>query len=791
MKIKNNKIIKNNKKQKKNKSDSDDDISIIETNSKSDSDYETVSDSDNDSSSESVSDNGSRSDSDSNSDSDDDYTPSQNTDDDDDDSDYENELSDDTSEDEDDDNKNDHSNNKNKKREEKNEKIKKTISNIFPSKYMKKKMEEMEEKEEKRKNKNIKKKENNKNNENEKKSKKKEKKDKTMKRKSKSNLDDNSEDDNDNNNDDTDGEYDKEKKINIIFGFNDDGLYEDEEDDEIKFIEYENDECDSDEEKVFMKETYTECAIPNKQIKLKNNEVSENSDNSEKKIQRKINKKSNKYENKKSDKIIKKNDEIEDEPEREHEIFQSEYNDLCEMKKFLIEKLNEKPNSKSLIKSLNKCDSSIKKLIKKKREKNTKEYYKLITKNNKKITNEIDYFRKKLSNKEQLNIVKDLKEINKTINIEKPYRLSLLETGIPNKYKTTVFQKLNLLKSMEPGDPEYFKIKNWIDTFMRIPFGKYKDLKVNLTDGLDVCDEFMNNSIKKLNECVYGLNDAKIQIMQIIGQWIVNPSAIGTAIAIKGPMGTGKTTLVKEGISKILGREFAFITLGGAGDSSFLEGHSYTYEGSTWGKIIQILIDSKCMNPVIYFDELDKISDSARGEEIIGILTHLTDTTQNNQFHDKYFSEIDFDLSKCLFIFSYNDETRVNPILRDRMYCIQTKGYEAKDKITIANNYLLPKIREQVKLDETQVIIPNETIDYIINNRSFTKNEDGVRNLKRCLEIIFTKLNLFRLIKNENNIFIKEIGLNVEFPFTVNKKDVDILIKNEETLNQSLLSMYV
>ena len=125
------------------------------------------------------------------------------------------------------------------------------------------------------------------------------------------------------------------------------------------------------------------------------------------------------------------------------------------------------------------------------------------------------------------------------------------------------------------------------------------------------------------------------------------------------------------------------------------------------------------------------------------------------------------------------------------MYCIQTKGYDAKDKITIANNYLLPKIREQVKLDETQVIIPNETIDYIINNRSFTKNEDGVRNLKRCLEIIFTKLNLFRLIKNENNIFIKEIGLNVEFPFTVNKKDVDILIKNEETLNQSLLSMYV
>ena len=98
-----------------------------------------------------------------------------------------------------------------------------------------------------------------------------------------------------------------------------------------------------------------------------------------------------------------------------------------------------------------------------------------------------------------------------------------------------------------------------------------------------------------------------------------------------------KTTLVKKGISKILNRPFEFIALGGATDSSFLEGHSYTYEGSTWGHIVEILLRSKCMNPVIYFDELDKVSDTPKGEEIIGILTHLTDTAQNTQFHDKYF----------------------------------------------------------------------------------------------------------------------------------------------------------
>ena len=277
----------------------------------------------------------------------------------------------------------------------------------------------------------------------------------------------------------------------------------------------------------------------------------------------------------------------------------------------------------------------------------------------------------------------------------------------------------------------------------------------------------------------------------MIGQWISNPDALGSAIAIKGPPGTGKTSLVKEGISKILGREFAFIALGGTGDASFLEGHGYTYEGSLWGKIVQILMESKCMNPVIYFDELDKVSDTSRGEEIIGILTHLTDTSQNSQFHDKYFSEIDFDLSKCLFIFSYNDESKVNPILRDRLYRIETKGYDAKEKSIIARNFLLPKIREQVKFRDDEVVIPDETLRELIACKPLMQDEEGVRNLKRCLEIIHTKLNLFRLMKPEKNLFEKDMDMKIQFPIEVQKEHVSKLIKNEEKQNQSVLAMYI
>jgi len=422
---------------------------------------------------------------------------------------------------------------------------------------------------------------------------------------------------------------------------------------------------------------------------------------------------------------------------------------------------------------------------KKQKDKHTRIFKKIIREKN--TMNDFDFF-EKLECENQHKIIKELREINKITKIEKPYRLSLLEADIPVNFKGAAMKKINMMRYMDPGNGEYYKLKNWVDTFMRVPFGKYESLPINISDGVDKCHEFMEKAQKTLDNAVYGLNDAKIQIMQMLGQLITNPKALGTAIAIQGPMGTGKTTLVKEGISKILNRPFAFIALGGATDSSFLEGHSYTYEGSTWGKIVQILIDSKCMNPVIYFDELDKISDTPKGEEIAGILTHLTDTSQNSQFHDKYFTEIDFDLSKCLFIFSYNDESKINPILKDRMYRIHTKGYSVKQKSVISNNYLLPKIREQVKFSTEDIIIPEQSINYIVDNHC--NKEDGVRNLKRCLEIIYTKLNLYRLMKPGTNLFEEDMSLKVQFPFTVTKDVIDKLIK-KNTDNLSLMhSLY-
>ena len=490
-----------------------------------------------------------------------------------------------------------------------------------------------------------------------------------------------------------------------------------------------------------------------------------------------------------TDKIKSKNNSVEN--LEENRIKQQEtFTEIRKTFEGILEKDSNNKIAKDGLKELETKEKKFKneydKKMKKHKMKNVKTFKDLVNKKN--LMDDYNYFKNKLSCDEQCKVLKEVEEINKINIVQKPYRLTLLESDIPTNLKSIALNKISSLRHMDPSNSEYYKVKNWVDTFMQIPFNRYNNLPLNIDDGIEVCHEYMSIAKKTLDDAVYGLNDAKIQIMQMIGQWISNPSAIGSAIAIKGPMGTGKTTLVKDGISKILNREFAFIALGGATDSSCLEGHSYTYEGSTWGKIVDILVKTKSMNPVIYFDELDKISDTPKGEEITGILTHLTDTTQNNQFHDKYFSEIDFDLSKCLFIFSYNDESKVNPILLDRMYKIQTKGYEKVDKRIISKDYLVPKIIQQVNFKDDDIVIPEETVDYIVEN--YTEDEKGVRNLKRCLEIIYTKLNLYRLMKPGSKLFEDELTLKVEFPMTVTPDVIRKLIKQEDN-NQSYKSMYI
>lgn len=280
----------------------------------------------------------------------------------------------------------------------------------------------------------------------------------------------------------------QDDEINIVFklgGNLENEYYEEFYNEKEMKLDNEKEECGSEDEKMFMKEKYEEINVPSDPSdKSTNNDTNNNSskENSKNKSKKSKNKKSNKSKKSKNGSYSDSESESDSDEDVKIKDVEEEYMDLIELKKHLTEKLQKKPHSKLIRNALNKCRDEINKLIKSARFNNTKSYYKLINKD-KKFTNEIDYFKKKLSNKEQIHIVNDLKEINKNMYVEKPYRLSLLQSSMPPKLKAVALQKLNMLKMMEPGDPEYHKIKNWVDTFMKIPFGVHKNLTISMSDG--------------------------------------------------------------------------------------------------------------------------------------------------------------------------------------------------------------------------------------------------------------------------------------------------------------------
>ena len=334
-----------------------------------------------------------------------------------------------------------------------------------------------------------------------------------------------------------------------------------------------------------------------------------------------------------------------------------------------------------------------------------------------------------------------------------PLRFRVLRSSMNKHTKQIVLKRIAELQAMSEGGvegSEFHKLNRWLNRLCDVPFGKCHPMKIDNTSNATEVRSFLDTARTTLDKTVYGHREAKDQIVRIMAQWIANPKSKGNVIGIQGNPGVGKTTLVKSGICEAVGLPFADIPLGGCSDSSYLDGHSFTYEGSTCGRIVDLLIHAGCMNPVLYFDELDKVSDTARGREIINVLIHLTDPSQNTAFRDKYFSEIKFDLSKCLIVFTYNNQNLVDPILLDRMITIQTKDYTTDDKVEIARRHLVPSIMHQFGFNPNAIGVSEETIRYIIHR---VAKEAGVRNLKRAIEAIISNINLERLTcVDESNV---------------------------------------
>ena len=400
-------------------------------------------------------------------------------------------------------------------------------------------------------------------------------------------------------------------------------------------------------------------------------------------------------------------------------------------------------------------------------------------------TDEEHKYMLKLSTDERENIISKEKQL---INIQKaviPIRFKILAlNNLNNTSKQGIIARLDHFYTLDSNDTEYSKLYMWVECLERMPFDNYYSLPVTINDNFDKINRFLSDTRNILDTAVFGHDEAKEKIIMTISKQISNPRGIGICMGIQGPMGNGKTTLVKEGICKALNRPFGFIALGGAQDSSYMLGHDYTYEGSKPGKIVEILTDSGCMNPVIYFDELDKISGCPKGDEIANFLCHLTDSSQNSEFQDKYLSRVKLDMSKAIFIFSYNDPNKVNPILLDRLYKIKTEGFDCTKKLNISKDYLIPKILNDFSLNTSEITFTDEVLKLIIEK--YAEKEEGVRNLKRCIETIVSKVNVLRFLNNTYSTNVQSIE-----QVHTNENSEKVPVKNvvNETISEIISSI--
>lgn len=306
--------------------------------------------------------------------------------------------------------------------------------------------------------------------------------------------------------------------------------------------------------------------------------------------------------------------------------------------------------------------------------------------------------------------------------------------------KTQINNFINDMKDNESIIEQLYISKNISNVYVTqsieddIDFIEYKWKNINT---------YMNSVKGTLDDAVHGHEKAKSQIMRIFAQWI-NGEQSGYCFGFEGAPGVGKTTFAKKGLAKCLvdengtSRPFSFIAIGGQDNGSTLNGHNYTYVGSEWGKFVDILIKNKCMNPIIFIDELDKVSKTDHGKEIIGILTHLIDPTQNDVFQDKYFNGVELDLSKALFVFSYNDVSAIDKILLDRIHRIKFEHQSVEDKLVVTRKHILPEIYTNMGLHNC-IEITDDNIIYIIEKYT---NEPGIRKFKELLFEIIGEINL-------------------------------------------------
>ena len=338
-----------------------------------------------------------------------------------------------------------------------------------------------------------------------------------------------------------------------------------------------------------------------------------------------------------------------------------------------------------------------------------------------------------------------VKEAERIVNrrSDMPLLFRVLRSNLPEDTKLRMVQKLEKYNE-SLGTSDSVKFTTWTEAMLSLPLNEFCGPRPFTAE--DCVGIRLVRNFKKLDAVIYGHVRAKQALIECTSQWYADVLQKTRALCLVGCPGNGKTTLIREGLSSVMERPVSFVPLGGCTDAAFLLGHGYTYEGSMAGKLAECVTTAKCMNPIILMDELDKISQSVKGDEISNVLMALTDPTQNDQIRDKYLHGIDLDMSRCLIVFTMNDVSKIPAVLRDRIQIIETDCFDTQSKKEIVKSYLFGKTMKNHGLDESGARLSEECIDRLITEDA--DKEGGVRTLQKRLERMVKRYVIWREVRD-------------------------------------------
>ena len=334
-------------------------------------------------------------------------------------------------------------------------------------------------------------------------------------------------------------------------------------------------------------------------------------------------------------------------------------------------------------------------------------------------------------------------ELGEDANEKQEYLDKIKKSGMPEEVAKKATRELNRLSKMSPTSPDAAVIRNYIDWLCEVPW---------VTESEDNKDLVLARQI--LDEDHYGLEKIKDRIVEFLAVMQLTGKLNGPILCFVGPPGVGKTSIVRS-IARALDRKYLRVSLGGVRDEAEIRGHRRTYVGAIPGKIIYMMKQAECINPVLLLDEIDKMGKDNRGDPASAMLEVL-DPEQNFSFTD-HFLEVPYDLSKVLFVCTANATDDIPEPLLDRMEIIELSGYTELEKIEIANKFLLRKNLVLHGIPEGAVEISNETYAKIIERYT---SESGVRSLERQIATICRKVALKLVANPDEKIVVTEENLH-------------------------------